>query len=422
MKTLLPRLLAVAAALAPSLALADIAVIKTKDVELNIGGMAQVMGLGQRVDDPVREDGRLFLFMKEARFRTNGRYDDYSFNFEMALGGEEPVNTNVSLSLLDLSFNIGLFGRENYLKVGQFKVPYGRERLTYSGQSQFLERSVSDLGFRVGRDVGATLNLHPGPFTIIGGIFTAGGRDAPQRYLPEYLGIPLLVARVGVGNVDDDAYALKNELGVSETKTAFFVNALYTKDTRIGHSTALNIKFADKSLLLNPNWNPYIGKAPLSAGSWFQVGADAAIRAPLGGGSISAEAEVNWAGYENDYGVVHAAGGRAQGGFYFNKFEVAVRYSVLVPDKNFSSAGTQVTSSEPIHEITPSLAYYINGQRLKVVADLPILVSMPVFNEAGVGSYIAHEQPDQASILKTAGNTVNRQTIVEARLMLQAAF
>jgi hypothetical protein len=282
------------AALLPQLARADVPVVKTEDAQFSVGGMAQGLGLGQRLDDPYRNDARMFLFMKEARVRANGYYKDFSFNVEATLGGEEAVvgSTGVSLSLLDLSVNLPLrFWNGSYVKVGQFKVPYGRERLTYSGSSQFIERSIQDLGFRVGRDVGLSVNLFPGPFTVIAGVFTGGGRDAPQRYLPEVLGVPMLVARVGVGDVDDDAYALANETGTKTTRTAFFVNGLYTKDSLVGHSTVLNVKFIDKSILLNPNWNPYISKAPLSQGTWWQVGADAAVRTPFAlGTSLSAEA------------------------------------------------------------------------------------------------------------------------------------
>src|SRR5207248_9358338 len=212
-----------------------------------------------------------------------------------------------------------------------------------------------------GRDVGATINLFPGDFTVIAGVFTGGGRDAPQRYLPEILGVPEVVVRAGIGDVDTDAYVLKNDLDPKTTKAAFFVNGLYTKDSLVGHSTVLNIKFIDKSILLNSNWNPYIAKAPFSQGQWWQVGADAALRTPFfGNTSLSAEAEVNWAGYSNDYGVLHAAGGRAQAGIAYKPFEVAIRYSVLFPDANFSSGGARITGTKPMHETTPTATWYIN--------------------------------------------------------------
>ena len=423
MKTTLSSILGFLLALAPTLALADIKVLESKEAELNIGAMTQVIGFGQQVDDPFTDHNRLYLFMKEARFRTNGRYQDYSFNLEFALGGEESIvaQTGVSLSLLDLSVNIPIGFNHSYLKVGQFKVPYGRERLTYSGYSQFLERSVQDLGFRVGRDVGLALTLTPVKgFTFIGGVFTGGGRDVPpQHYLPERLGIPMLVARVGVGDVDDDLYVLHNDLNVTAPKFAFFVNGLYTKDSGVGHSTVLNVKLADKSILLNSNWNPYIGKTS-TLGTWWQVGADAALRAPAGPLSLSAEVEANWASYSNDAGIAHVAGGRAQIGAGFQQFEVALRYAVLGLDPQSGLAGA--IGSQPVQEVTTSATWYISGQRLKLVGDIPYLIHAPVFTEKGVGSYVGTELPDEASILAKPVNSVGRQNIVEARLMLQAAF
>src|SRR5207248_4700829 len=219
------------AALAPQFARADVPVIKTEEAALYLGGMTQALGLGQQLSDPYRNDARMFLFLKTARVRANGNYDDFTFNAEAAMGGEETVvgSTGVSLSLLDLSVNLPLrFWNKSYIKVGQFLVPYGRERLTYEANSQFIERSTQDMGFRVGRDVGATINLFPGDFTLIAGVFTGGGRDAPQRYLPENIGIPEMVVRAGIGEVDDDPYALRNDLDPKTTRTAFFVNGLYT--------------------------------------------------------------------------------------------------------------------------------------------------------------------------------------------------
>lgn len=423
------RLLLTLALLAPTLARADIPVLQSKDAEVSVGGMTQMIGFGQQVDDPYTNNSRAYLFMKEARFLAHGRYQDLRMNLEMALGGENAIaaQTGVSLSLLELNVDVPLsfLGESSYLRVGQFKVPYGRERLTYSGQSQFLERSITDQAFRIGWDVGAALVLRNGKLAVIGGLFTGGGRDVPpQHYLPERLGIPQVVVRAGYGDVDDDLFALKNELHPGALKTAVFGNAMYTKDSTVGHSSVLNVKLAEKSWMLNANWNPYIGAAPLSRGDWWQVGGDAAVRAPLGEiTSFSGEAEVDWAGFSNDYGVLHSAGARAQGGLAVKNFELALRYAVIFPDKKFASAGHPLASNgDPIHEITPSAAWYISGQNLKLVADLPILVQVPVFTEKNVGSYVSTELPDQAAILKTAANSVGRQNVVEARLMFQAAF
>jgi hypothetical protein len=411
----------------PLAARADISVVHTDDSELQIGGMAQGLGLGQEVDDPYKSHERAYLFLKEARLRTDGHYGDYRFYLELGLGGEDEVvapSPGVSLGLLDLSFDIPVLGsKTTYVKVGQFKVPYGREQLTYTGDMQFADISIESLGFDVGRDVGVAVVSHPGPVTLIGGVFTGGGRDIPpDHYLPEKLGVPLVAARAVVGNLDGDPFLL-TQTGPrpDHLRAAFAVNGLYTRDSLVGHSTVLNVKLVDKSLLLDSNWNPYIAKAPFSQGSWWQAGTDAAFRTPAGPVAVSGEIEGDWAGYQNQYGVVHMAGGRTQFAVSRGPFEVAARYAFMVPDKNFTVSGAEITGNEPMHEITPSLTYVIKDEMMKLVLDVPYLVHVPVFNEKGVGSYVGTEFPDESALL-AKGGTVNRQNVVEGRFMFQARF
>ena len=431
-KTTALSILALSAALGPT-AFGEIAVVKTDSAEVDLGGMVQLLGFGQQLKDPYKNDDRLYLFMNRARLRTSGHYDDVSFYVEMGLGGEDAVvaTTGVSLSLLDFSFEIPiLHSQTTYLKVGQFKVPYGSEQLTYEANFQFADRSINNLGFVVGRDVGVALVSHPGLLTLIGGIFTGGGRDVPpNHYLPEKLGVPMLAARAGIGDLDDDPFVLtQDDQGKVERrrKGAVFVNALYTKDSLIGHSTVLNVKLADKSLLLDGDWNPYIGRAPFSLGTWWQAGADAAGRVPFRAVDLSGETAFDYGEYSNGYGSLRMWGVRAQGGISYHSFELALRYACLVPDGSFAYMTVPLIRSESIQEITPSATWFIRGQRLKLLADLPIIVHDPVFTEANVGSYAATDLPDQATVLATmgvpTGNTIARQNVFEARLMLQAQF
>ncbi|MEO8211706.1 MAG: porin [Myxococcales bacterium] len=416
-----------------AVARAEISVVHADKADLEVGGMIQALGFAEHVNDPYKNDDRLYLFMNRARLRLDGHYDQVSFKLEMALGGEDTVvtKTGVSLSLLDFSFGIPLSpNRTTYLMVGQFKVPYGREQLAYSANFQFADRSIDDLGFRAGRDVGVAVVSHPKSVTLIGGVFTGGGRDVPpNHYLPEKLGVPLLVARAGVGDVDDDPFALaQDDVGTinRKIKAAFFVNALYTRDSAIGHSTVLNVKLADKSLLLDSGWNPYIGKEPFSLGTWWQAGADAAVRVPVRAVDLAGEAQFDFAKYSNGYGSVQMWGLRLQGGAMYRSFEVALRYAFLEPDSNFAYMTVPLTGSQAIQEITPSVAWFIKGRMLKLLADVPILIHDPVFTETGVGSYVATDLPDQTTVLAAmgvpTGNTVTRQNVIEARVMLQAQF
>ena len=406
----------------------DFNVLHQDHFRLELGGMAQLTGEGEYVKDPYKYDVRAYLFLAEARLRTTAHYDDFKLNIELALGGEASVaapNPGVSLSLLDFNLDIPLpFLGKSYIKVGQSKVPYGRENLTYSGFQQFAGRSIDYQGFVVGRDVGASVNLQNRFSALTAGIYTGGGRDVPQEFIPEKLGLPLLVVRATLGNVDDDLYVLKqNDLDGDSPKAAISINGLVTKDSLIGHSTVLNVKLADKSLVLNPDWNPYIAQAPFSQGVWFQTGIDGALRVPITKDlRLSGEFELNYSQFTNDHGAVRLFGARIQGGLVYKRFELAARYAMLLPDTKFAYQGQGVTGSALIHEITPAISYYLYGHMLKLVADLPIQLQSPVFVEPKVGSYVAMQLPNQATVLGIPGGTVSRETVVMARLMLEAQF
>jgi hypothetical protein len=392
----------------------------------DVGGMLQAIGTIQHLDDPDRDDTRMYLFLRAARLRVYSTYNDYRFHLELGLGGEDAVaapNPGVSLSLLDLNADIPIHGLgQSFIKVGQFKVPYSREGLTYLGYTQFADVSVDNIGFSPGYDIGASMNLRMGPALAMGGVFTGGGRDVPQEYLPEHLGVPLLAARVGWGDVDADPYYLhQNDLTTTSTRWGVFANGLYTKDTLIGHSSVLNVKLTDKSLLLNSNWNPFIAATPLSAGTLYQVGGDAAVRAPLGTHELSAEAEGNYAHFDNNAGALSLWGARVQGGLTFGPFELALRYAALKPDARFANSGKSITNGSLIQEVTPAVSFYLFGQNMKLTADLPILFNVPVFEEPGVGTYVGTQLPNQASVLAKTG-TVSNQTVEEARLLFQAQF
>jgi hypothetical protein len=410
----------------------DINIVHTDKLTLDIGGMAQVLGLAQSVDDPSTAQIREYLFMPHARLRIDGSYDRYSFNLQLALGGEDSVNgtSGIDFSLLDMAFNVPLTASgTTYLKVGQFLVPYGREQLTDPGFQDFADVSMEGQSFVVGRDVGIAIVSKPGPMTLIGGVFTGGGRDIPpDHYLPERLGVPELVARAGIGDLDADPFYLRaSDPDPDQTRYQISVSGLYMRDSTIGHSTVLNVKSLDKSLLIDSNWNPFIaagGVGGFSQGDYWQAEADAAIRSPMGNKwAFAGEAQFDYGGYSNGYGTLSMWGARAQTGFIRDPFEVELRYDVLAPSNQFAYQGVAITGSEPIHEITPGASWYIWGTRLKAILDFPILINTPVFTEPHVGDYVGTELPDQSTVLaKATGGSVARQTVPQARLMFQAQF
>jgi hypothetical protein len=92
---------------------------------------------------------------------------------------------------------------------------------------------------------------------------------------------------------------------------------------------------------------------------------------------------------------------------------------------NAGVANRIVREGGPLKEITPSLTYHLN-RNVSVVADLPYLPDMLVFQENTIGSYVMSEQPDQVTVIKPGTTTgtcrVVRATVQQARLMVQLGF
>jgi hypothetical protein len=406
-------------------------VLRTDDAQVEVGGRFQLLGFAERLQDPSRSDGRAYLFLKQGRFTVAGNVNDWRFRMMMALGGEEEVKApspGMSLSLLDMYLDIPLrvFGK-SYLRVGQFKVLYGRERLIESGDLLFVDRSLNNLAFRAGRDVGVAFHTQTSRWSAGVGVYTGGGRDIPERYLPQKLGTPMFALRAGYDNgVGEDVFLWPQGPLPEGLRASAHVNALYVKDSLVGHSTVLNTRTTEKPLVLNPNWNPYVARAPFSLGSLTQVGLDAALVAPAGPGTVTGEVEANLGMYKNAYGEVRFASGRGQVAYHWSPVKLALRYAVILPTADFKAGTFAVTGTRAIQELTPAATYTfrdfgVKGFGAKLVADLPVQIGVPVFLEPNVGAYVATAQPDQASLL-TKGGTVARQNVVAARLMLQAMF
>ncbi|MHB8653884.1 MAG: porin [Terriglobia bacterium] len=400
---------------------------------IKVGGRVQLFGEAEKVTDIYRKNSRVYGFMKMARMNFTGQVQMFKYRVELGFGPEEEIKApspGVSLNLLDMYFDVPLPFKNTNLRVGQFKIPYSRERLADPSYLQFSGRSIQNLAFQMGRDLGAAVFTDKGKLALGLGVFTGGGRDLPTRYLPENLGFPLVVVRAGINDgLDENIFTVRqtSELHPGTTKKAFYVNALYMRDSLVGHSTVLNVKLAEKSLLLNGNWNPFLGQKPFAKGEFWQVGTDAALQKPWRGMTISAEAEANYGSYSSQYGHLHVLGGRAQIGARRENWEPALRYAIVVPDANMAmfdaTKGNSfpITGRKPFHELTPALTYHVSGDHLKLIMELPVMFRMPVATEKNIGAYVVTEQPDQVSVL-ASGGTVARQTVVAARVLLQLTF
>ncbi|MDI6758012.1 MAG: hypothetical protein QME32_08360, partial [Endomicrobiia bacterium] len=226
-------------------------------------------------------------------------------------------------------------------------------------------------------------------------------------------------------NLDKDVFTpYQVERGASDgARYAGYVNAFYTRDSRVGHGTALGIKYFDKSLLLNSNWNPYISSS-LQA-EYMQAGADFALEKPLGKAVLLSEVEVNYGRYSNTSGEIKLVGGVVKQSVSAGKYEFGLRYAAIIPDANmaYSTSTTgvryKIVDAGIIHEITPSIVIN-HSKNIKVVMDAPIGIGTPVVMEKNNGPYDLMKQPDQTSYIRSG--KVERQDIFTGRLMFQFVF
>ena len=450
-------------------------VVNTDTNKLDIYGRAQMIGTGEIVPDPKAAHDRVYLFLNEARLGLKGQYEDV-FKYEMQLdfGGESINGSNTNMSLLDMVADIPIraMGENAIFKIGQFRVPYSREGLTDEGYTDFTDPSIANAAASQGRDYGLALMDTFGNIRGTFGTFTGGGRNVPQRYLPEQIGIPYMVARVGYDDgADVDIYhVVGTNQDLKRDSKAFYVNAIYMADTRIGHSTALGVHTIDDNLLIDPNYNPYLKWGDTTAsngavcsaitcerGQLFFLGTDGVERHRIDDThALELEYEGNYGGYQNRFGVIHIASARAQAQYKSGHFEYGLRYAILSMGDNagflIGSAAaaaqtvyaTQVGGTKtsgafvynermgtPVHEITPSVTYHFKGDRLKVVASLPLFLNAPLWIDNADGTYVFTDPTpsgattltnDQGSVLQTAGNSTERRTIPEARVMFQFMF
>ncbi len=107
------------------------------------------------------------------RFKWDGHAFKPWFLYTIQLGARD------SVTLRDMYFT---FAYDNNIapRVGQFKVPFGRDELNSSSALQFVNRSIINDEFGLGRDRGAVLLGGFGPqynFSYSGGVFNGDGRN-----------------------------------------------------------------------------------------------------------------------------------------------------------------------------------------------------------------------------------------------------
>ncbi len=376
----------------------------------------------QKVDDPFRDDVRIFHFLSRTRLYLKGTYEGIRYRVELGFSGPEaeiPVSRTgfwgMPQLLQDFYADVPFPGVENvYVRLGQFKVPAGAEGLTYSADLPFVERSIAHKFVGLVRDYGAALHAYPSEnLSLALAVQTGLGRSIPNRYLPEVFGFPFVTARVQFGpNQGHDLFRLKPEPSGDAVEFRLGANITYYKDVVAGHSTALNVWNKEKPILLHSGWNAFVGRRPFEAGTLVIAGGDVGLGYPTAQGALWIEGQLTYGQYKNDYGDVAATTARVQATYSLQTVALGLRYALVQLD----NLGTAKVGDDPIQEISPMVSYRLR-KNVKLILDGSLLFDAPVAIENGVGAYLLTDHPEQISF-----ETIERQNVINLRAAVQINF
>jgi hypothetical protein len=189
------------------------------------------------------------------------------------------------------------------------------------------------------------------------------------------------------------------------------------------------VKYYDKSLMLNSDWNPYIGASGQKAEFW-QAGVDVAAQVSLCDAcDLLLSGEYNVADFSNDAGSLQTSGGALSANLIMENLVLGLRYALVDPDSNMAYVSTDEDTGEKtsyaitnkqIQEITPSIVYFLREHNVRLIADVAIQLDVPVSLETGHGVYNLMRQADQISYASKGG--IELQDNYLASLIVQYDF
>src|SRR5690606_30757323 len=130
-------------------------------------------------ENPEDGDDKGSFRIRRAKTKLDGWVYTPNLQYELQMSWAD------SSPLEDANLNYDFPGGKQaaMLKVGRFKVPFGRQELTSSGSQQFVDRSIVSNEFAKGRDNGIQLWGTPNGGVIDWrvGIFNGAGRTATSN-------------------------------------------------------------------------------------------------------------------------------------------------------------------------------------------------------------------------------------------------
>lgn len=326
------------------------------DYSLSIGG--RVQGRFTYLDRDGEASGRSDegeFRLRRARVYWQGHAFDpklqYRIELDLAPGEAELLNLEVNYA----------YRPELTLNTGQFKPPQARQELTSSGNLQFVDRSLANDFFNVGRDRGVGVSGTLGEYLLEyrAGVFNGNGLNARQTSTDFMYAARLALNPFGPFPYDEPDFA-----GTPKPLVSFGASTQFNKVGKKDISGLSDDDDALEFLVIRPkftgaNLDVWTSTADVAAkwqgfsflGEYYR--ADVSTPLAFDFGSSTKNKNFNAYGYN------------LQAGYFLipKKLEVAFRYGVIDPEDNSLNFKDQ-------SEMRGGVSYYFDQHNLKLQTDI----------------------------------------------------
>ena len=315
----------------------------------HIGGRLQVRYTYTDVDAPGAENDSDFNIQ---RMRVTMRGSVYNPNIYYQWQHDFGGSGGATLKDAVLGYK---FMNELSLQAGQFKAPTSRQQLTSSGSQMFVDRSLADETFNLGRDRGL---MAKGAFAgnlveYMAGVFNGNGENRSNREDKHLWALRVDVNPLGKFDMDEPSF--------NEPKPLLNLGASYAVQTLVAADTGnVNSRLLTRAVRL--------ADLALAAGEEADI-STATLNAHFKWLGLSAAAEYSMANIDPDgKSDWDADGYYLQAGYQIipETFELALRYSAI--DSTDAAALTKFDQNE----FQIAAGYYYKKHRAKIQADYTI--------------------------------------------------
>jgi phosphate-selective porin len=279
--------------------------------------------------------GRYIQYYVQAGAASNSRQPSFAPPAESGDGGFTLEDYYVRFSKEGFNF-----------KFGQFKTPFGRQWMTYSGNFQFVDRSLVSYFHQFGRDRGVTFNGTRETFAFSLGVFNGGGSPSMGSGLS-----PRTFSGNGQNVSNDTAGGGRGHLYLARIVAMPFKTTGYSEgDVALSEGARLDwgvgVAF-DHDRDVDINGDAVVDDVDADV---LAVGTDLVFKRD----GLSAQAEFFYRDIRGNTAVdSHGLGAYIQTGYFFiaSQFETALRFGFIEPDMD--------TSDDQILEGAAALNLYI---------------------------------------------------------------